>query len=478
MAKQLKKVSDNTTQGAIQGGAYGAIAGFVNSAWENHAQMVADRRSRKFQEEQAQKQFNRQQYFDNLEKRWNSEQAQVQRMRDAGLNPNLMYGDLSASTVNTPQVPLPSTPNGVSRDFSLDSSALQGAATGIDEIFKAASVDNLNQNTAKQFQDTIGEDIANRYKESNLITGILHQLAEIEKLKSDALKNQADTKTLDALRDSLLEKAMSEIELNKQRVKESEQAVEKSKQDVNESKSRVDVNKQNIAESGQRIEQSKQTIEESKQNVKESISREKLNNAIEQLRHVETKDLLLKYNVTNDQYQMINKFVHEHDLPAGSEKVIIEAFENFARSTGENVPKTALDILKSWLDGGNWLDFFNDRQRNEVIEKGNQQNFEAQEHRTDAIKQGFQNESADGVPNIPKDLDKEWDAVYTPNEKQYIINSREYYKYLNYDKRQQLQRLLDKNYKNFNQKQLKAAELTHKLYYEQYGTFRLPKDEK
>ena len=305
MAKLLKNVASGASSNAwagVPGAVVGGTFGLFNSIAENRAQKNADKRSREFQDEQAKKQFDRQKYFDSLEKRWNSEQAQLQRMRDAGLNPNLVYGQLADSTVGTPSVPLGNTPNGVTRDFDVSSSALQGAQIGIDSILKAAQTDNLNQNTAKTFQDTVAADIENRYKETGIVQSLMEQLERINKYRADILKTGADTKTVDALRDSLLEQLATEIELNKQRVNESKQNVEKSKQDVSESKSRIDVNKQTIKESGQRIKQSEQDIEESK-------SRVSLNKAIEQLRNVETKDLLLKYHISDDQYQLINKFV-------------------------------------------------------------------------------------------------------------------------------------------------------------------------
>ena len=471
MAKLLKNVASGASSNAwagVPGAVVGGTFGLFNSIAENRAQKNADKRSREFQDEQAKKQFDRQKYFDSLEKRWNSEQAQLQRMRDAGLNPNLVYGQLADSTVGTPSVPLGNTPNGVTRDFDVSSSALQGAQIGIDSILKAAQTDNLNQNTAKTFQDTVAADIENRYKETGIVQSLMEQLERINKYRADILKTGADTKTVDALRDSLLEQLATEIELNKQRVNESKQNVEKSKQDVSESKSRIDVNKQTIKESGQRIKQSEQDIEESK-------SRVSLNKAIEQLRNVETKDLLLKYHISDDQYQLINKFVHKNNLPAGSEKVIISALENFAQSTGKIIPEVTGQVIESWLDGGNWLNYFVGSERNEVQKEANQLNYEASEHRTEAIKQGYQNQTEDETPQRKgQDFKPEFDRAYTPTQKDYIIESRKYWNYLNQDMRQQYYKMVRSRPK---MTQLKKAEYIRELYYNQYGTNKLPDNE-
>lgn len=472
MAKKVSNTANETLKAAAVGGLPGAVVGFVNSAWENNQQMAADRRSRKFADEQAEKQFNRQKYFDSLEKRWNSEQSQVQRFRDAGLNPNLMYGDLSSSTAATPSVPLPQTPNGVSRDFSVDSSALQSAQTGLDSVLKASQIDNLNQNTAQQFQDTVGKDIENRYKETGIIQTLTEQLERINKLRADIVKTGADTKTVEALRDNLVEQLNQEIELLKQKQQDSLQSRKESEQRITESKQNVTKSKQDVTESKQRVTESKQRIEESKQNINESKSRESLNRATEQLKHVETKDLLLKYNVDNDQYQMINKYVHEYNLPAGSEKAIIQALENFAQSTGKKVPEVTLDVLGSWLSADTWL------------------NYLAQEHRTDAIRDG-NNESVDGTftpltPNQPNNnsdsglqrnsdkYEQEFDRTYTPNQKRYIVKAREKWQYLNQDKRQEYYKWLNKvPYST----QYERAEKVQHLYYEQTGSNKLPSDD-
>lgn len=471
MAKKVSNTANETLKAAAIGGIPGAFAGFVNSAWENNQQMAADRRSRKFADEQAEKQFNRQKYFDSLEKRWNSEQSQVQRFRDAGLNPNLMYGDLSSSTAATPSVPLPQTPNGVTRDFSVDSSALQSAQTGLDSVLKASQIDNLNQNTAQQFQDTVGKDIENRYKESGIIQTLVEQIERINQIRTDIAKTNADTKTVDALRDNLVEQLNQEIELLKQKQEDSKQNREESKQRVTESKQNVTKSKQDVTESKQRVTESKQRIDESKQNINESKSRESLNRATEQLKNVETKDLLLKYNVDNDQYQMINKYVHDHDLPAGSEKVIIQALENFAQSLGKKVPEVTLDVIGGWLSADNWL------------------NYMAQEHRTDAIRDG-NNESVDGTftppaPSHPNNSDsglqrnsdkyeQEFDRSYTPNQKRFIVRAREQWQYLNQDKRQEYYKWLEKQ--PYSTQYERAAKV-QKLYYEQTGSHKLPTDD-
>lgn len=461
-SQQSTNVLRDTARGAVSGGVVGAAAGFMNSAIENNQQMAADRRARAFQDEQASKQFHRQRYFDDLEKRWNSEQAQLSRMKMAGLNPNLVYGEMSASTVSTPNSPLASTPNGSVRDFDIQQGAAAGSAVGIDTLYKKAVIDNTNQNTANQLEDTIGKDIENRYKQTGILQTLMEQIERINKIRADAEKSGAETKTIDAIRDSLLEQYSSEIALNKQKVDES-------KQSVSESQSRVSVNEQNIKESQSRVKVNEQQVRESVERIKKINSEIdvndtviRLNNALTNLRDIETKDLLLKYHLDNDQYQLINKYVHDNDLPAGSEKVIIQALENFAQSTGKSIPEMATKVIGSWLDAGNWLNFIAQQRRSDVIEQGNNESVDG----TFTPPTSSAPSSGDNLGRNSDKYEQEYDRSYTPNQKRYIEVARQKFSRLNQQKREEYEKWLQKT--PYSTQYERAEKIQH-LYYQQYG---------
>lgn len=66
----------------------------VGNMWQAKKQRI-------FQREMAQTAYNRDMEMWNKSNAYNSPQAQMQRLKDAGLNPNMMYGNGSASTGNT-----------------------------------------------------------------------------------------------------------------------------------------------------------------------------------------------------------------------------------------------------------------------------------------------------------------------------------------------------------------------------------------
>ena len=79
---------------AAGSGLFGSIGNVVSTAMTNRANMkLADH------------QFAQNVKMWNMQNEYNAPSAQVQRLKDAGLNPNLMYGNGTAATGNSPQMP-------------------------------------------------------------------------------------------------------------------------------------------------------------------------------------------------------------------------------------------------------------------------------------------------------------------------------------------------------------------------------------
>lgn len=89
--------------GAISGG-LGFIGGLINQG----AQKKENRRQRQFAREQAENAWNKQVQMFNMTNAYNTPQAQVQRLKNAGLSPHLMYGnggaDNTASATSAPSM--------------------------------------------------------------------------------------------------------------------------------------------------------------------------------------------------------------------------------------------------------------------------------------------------------------------------------------------------------------------------------------
>lgn len=128
------------------------------------AQSVANDRRAKEANEWSEKMY-KQQVQDNL--KYNSPSFQVQRLKEAGLNPNFAYnGDQTFSPA--------SAPSGAQNPSNIDLSAMSDLA------FKQAQIDNLNADSEVKRKDAEGKSIEN---EMNSI--YLANLPESERLRLD-----------------------------------------------------------------------------------------------------------------------------------------------------------------------------------------------------------------------------------------------------------------------------------------------------
>lgn len=152
---------DPFTLSALIGGGAQAIGQGIN-AWQTGRMNKA---SRAFSRQMYEKQRADSIEFWNMQNAYNSPSAQVQRMRDAGLNPALMYGGSGGSTpagsIPTPDVQRPQfdTP----RWGDASSGALATLSAMYDLDIKAAQADNLRSQNTVIVQDALlkAAEIAN-----------------------------------------------------------------------------------------------------------------------------------------------------------------------------------------------------------------------------------------------------------------------------------------------------------------------------
>ena len=105
--QDLGNVGNVTTYGidyapyAVAGS--GVLSNFLNPLW----QWISDKRNYKYAQEAAERQNKLQLEWWNMQNEYNSPKAQLGRLVDAGLNPNLIYGQMQSSNagdVGTPAV--------------------------------------------------------------------------------------------------------------------------------------------------------------------------------------------------------------------------------------------------------------------------------------------------------------------------------------------------------------------------------------
>jgi urease gamma subunit len=174
---------------------------------------------------------------------YNSPLAQMQRLREAGLNPHLVYGG-GANSVSAPvrgtdaktwNPQAPAFNFGQILDQYLQSKQA-GASIDIMQEQKQkikAEVNQIDANTLRILADTTGKDISNKYLAQNIESQIAQRDASKVKLQTDT-SIALDRNEREALRNSKnLEYTTQQIIESKQRVSKSQQEIENLKEAKN-----------------------------------------------------------------------------------------------------------------------------------------------------------------------------------------------------------------------------------------------------
>lgn len=150
-----------------------AAAGIGSNVAQTIANSNLNKKNRAWQEKMYDQQYQRNVELWKLQNAYNTPAEQVKRLRQAGLNPNLLYGNGSAATGNAGEISaadVPSTPTSVPYDFS---QASNGLASGLamyqnwrmnelnmDKV--RSQTENINANTIYQQSMRSGQDIKNK----------------------------------------------------------------------------------------------------------------------------------------------------------------------------------------------------------------------------------------------------------------------------------------------------------------------------
>lgn len=223
----------------------------------------------------AQSEENEKAYMRNVEQwlrenEYNLPVNQVKRLIDAGLNPNLAYGNLNNTASNNSPVAQPNDMSGIAKIGSPVGSAL--AAANISQIEKTrAETENIRQNTEKQKQETEGQRLQNIITDVEAGNAVKVGQLEIEGLTLDNKNKEKSAEMID--------KSMQEIDEKVTYLKEQTNLL------------RAKIEEQGIVNVMKRFEQTKQS-EQWKLLVQETQSRINSNNASAKLSYTEAEDML------------------------------------------------------------------------------------------------------------------------------------------------------------------------------------------
>lgn len=415
------KVSGSNVQSAALSGIFGGLAGGVPGALLSLGtnllqQYFQNRQARKNQD--SQNAFNAEQAalanarasdLMDKEKRLNSVQRQVSDLRMAGLNPALATGQISAGTVS-----------GTSSPAASGSAAPAAPYTPVDlaaNMMTAAQVENLESSSALNRANTSNVDLNNKYIDSLRQSDIAKQFAEIAKLKTSAALDDSQKKQIDDLLDLLKRQYESTITLNNANASAVPQSIEESKarqglaeaqaatEPFKRSNLSADTNlkkEQAATEPTRRENISADTGLKSAQTLTESEQQQVLR-TVAALNTVNKDKLALDLGLSTKQRDMIHDYCVKHGLDEGYEKAIYLALDEFSQSAGHGVPQTALQVLGSWLDGGNWLHFIASSRLNEVIAQNAESNKKTADAAPSAPPVKESNDPVDVVRTVPSD---------------------------------------------------------------------------
>lgn len=136
---------------ALPVGALGALSGLFSTGLSALSTGQQNRRSMRFAEKMYGRQYNDALAFWNMQNQYNAPEAQMQRFKDAGLNPNLIYGRGDAGQAAQVQSPGVIQPQFKSADFS----GLNLAGQYIDMEVKQAQLDNLKKDADVKIQEAL-----------------------------------------------------------------------------------------------------------------------------------------------------------------------------------------------------------------------------------------------------------------------------------------------------------------------------------
>ncbi len=138
--------------------AIGAGTQLVSTAANAVSQGLTNRANRKFSERMYDKQYSDNVQFWNMQNEYNSPEQQMQRLQDANLNPNMVYGGSSGGTAGTAgPVPTPDVQSVQHRAPNFDGIGNAGTTylnAMYDYDIKQAQLDNLKKDGNTKLADT------------------------------------------------------------------------------------------------------------------------------------------------------------------------------------------------------------------------------------------------------------------------------------------------------------------------------------
>lgn len=224
----------------------------------SHAlQKKENARQRDYEREMYQRNLDDNLAFWNMSNQYNSPDMQMQRLKAAGLNPNLAYGNGATATVENAKVPTPNTTNnaktGVDSDtFSLapamnayySTQVQKGQANLLEQqALTQASNRELNEATAKlRILQAAGQQTTNTVARATIQSKIQQVVADVTKTHAQIGNINTDTGLKATQQRFNIENTKKIIDENKRAWQTNHISLKQMLQNITESKSRTQLN--------------------------------------------------------------------------------------------------------------------------------------------------------------------------------------------------------------------------------------------
>lgn len=324
-----KGIVSGTAAGASSGGwigaAIGAGVGLIGDIIGWRQSKKAQEQAQDFNKVEADRAYGRSLASEREAAAYNSEAAQVQRMKAAGLSPALAYQQMGPSTMSGVSASPASSPAAPVADFNADGLGVANAA------IQARAVDA----TAK-LQATEGAkmDVERLQLEIDNLTRHQSNISAIDAQLSQKGLNEATTARLNALRDLEVQQLLETIN------------------NISSSTKKIDAESAFIAGPQTQkvysdISLNKSTIElQGSQVALSETQRKKLNSEID----------TIDFNLDNDYdfRDAVKDLLVEHDIDPRYWKYVTE----FLSDVGPRVVSQTSETLLSWFKADNWINLF------------------------------------------------------------------------------------------------------------------------
>lgn len=314
---------------------------------------------RDFNAQQASAAFAREQMAQREAANWNSEMAQVERLKKAGLSPALAYGQMGPSTMGAASGTPAQAGSTPQADFNADGLGVYNAAVAAEQ---ASSLMNLQASEAAQ---TDAERVAT---EINNITRHRQNLAQLEQMLQAAGLDKA-TK----------EKIKFMMETERQQLLASIDNLGASTKNLNAqadfvSGVQTDLTKANVGLVNERVK-TERSIQDLNSSYKafydgpltsKTLQEVKTNYELSRVYLNQANKLALEYGLNQRKVDLIAEFLDKRGYDINYLPYALEMLNQASLQSGKSI----VEVAESWISGNNWIPFISqsrDRSSRESI---------------------------------------------------------------------------------------------------------------